>query len=186
MITLLDDAWRWYERARALALTAQRLAAKHWDELPWEGSLGRDERLNDITAKMLTDQSATVLEDLDDLGVLLLFSVFEARVRTQVLTEIKTQLPQLQHPALGRAVADLQEEIGSGSFFKVLQPYKQFDADLVETVNQVRRYRNWVAHGRHADRPDAVESHAAYDRLQRFLDSLGNFVTPAATDVSSG
>jgi hypothetical protein len=37
--------------------------------------------------------------------------------------------------------------VGEGSFFAVLQSYKGPDDNLIEQVNQVRRYRNWVAHG---------------------------------------
>ena len=48
-----------------------------------------------------------------------------------------------------------------------------FDANLIEEVNQVRRYRNWVAHGRRTPQPAAVTPATAYDRLKRFLDHLG-------------
>ena len=57
----------------------------------------------------------------------------------------------------------------------MLEPYKSAaGAGLVEEVNQVRRYRNWVAHGRRDDlRPkDNVEPREAYDRLTRFLAAL--------------
>ena len=42
------------------------------------------------------------------------------------------------------------------------------DHDL-EEVNQVRRYRNWVAHGRRAAQPAAVSPKVAFERLTRFL-----------------
>jgi hypothetical protein len=68
-----------------------------------------------------------------------------------------------------------RERIAEGSFFHVLAAYKSgVDPGLIEQVNQVRRYRNWVAHGRRAGEiPDNVTPRAAYDRLRAFLSALG-------------
>jgi hypothetical protein len=104
--------------------------------------------------------------------VLLLFSVFEAVVRKRVLDEVEAELPPLRHVAVKRALDEMKEGIEHGSFFKVLEPYKELDANLIEEVNQVRRYRNWVAHGRRTAQPAAVNPTTAYDRLKRFLDLL--------------
>lgn len=68
------------------------------------------------------------------------------------------------------AVADLQESVRQGSFFRILATYKPDDAGLVEEINQVRRYRNWVAHGRRGEQPAQVTPRVAYDRLRRFAD----------------
>lgn len=172
MIASLADAWRWYETARQLAQTMERLGKKHWNNLPWDGDLGRDSHLNDQTSAKILDGSQTVLDDLDDLCVLLLFSVFEAAIRERVLAEVEAELPPLHHVAIKRALDEMKEGIEHGSFFKVLESYKEIDANLVEQVNQVRRYRNWVAHGRRADQPAAVNPTTASERLKRFLDQL--------------
>ena len=150
-----------------------RLGEKHWNNLPWDGDLGRDSRLKDLTSSETLNDSQTVLEDLDDLCVLLLFSVFEATIRERVLAEVDAELPPLRHVAIKRALDEMRDGIEHGSFFRVLEPYKEFDDDLVEQVNQVRRYRNWVAHGRRTAQPAAVSPATAYDRLKRFLDHLG-------------
>lgn len=170
MIASLDDAWRWYESARRLARTMRRLGEQHWDNLPWNGDLGRDNHLKDLTSAEILNGSQTVLDDLDDLCVLLLFSVFEATIRERILAEIEAELPPLRHPAIKRALKEMKEDIEQGSFFKVLEPYKDFDANLIEQVNQVRRYRNWVAHGRRTQQPAVVNPATAYDRLKRFLE----------------
>jgi hypothetical protein len=174
VIASLSDAWHWHDAARLLALRMERLGKKHWNTLPWDGELGRDDRLKDQTSEGILDDSKTVLDDLDDLCVLLLFSVFEAIVRDRVLREVEAELPPLRHAAIRRALQEMKEGIEHGSFFQVLEPYKDVDANLVEEVSQVRRYRNWVAHGRRAARPAVVNPATAYDRLQRFLDQLGS------------
>jgi hypothetical protein len=76
---------------------------------------------------------------LDDLCVLLLFSVFEATIRDLVLADVEAELPPLHHVTIRRALDEMREGIEHGSFFKVLEPYKDLDADLIEEVNQVRR-----------------------------------------------
>jgi hypothetical protein len=173
VIASLDDVWRWYESARRLARTLGRLGEKHWDNLPWDSDLGRDNNLKDLTAAEILNDSQTVLDDLDDLCVLLLFSVFEATIRERVLAEVEAELPPLRHVAIRRALDEMKDGIEHGSFFKVLEPYKNLDANIIEEVNQVRRYRNWVAHGRRTEQPAAVNPTTAYDRLKRFLAHLG-------------
>jgi hypothetical protein len=173
VIASLADAWHWYEAALNLARTMERLGEKHWNNLPWEGDLGRDNRLKELTSAEILDGSRSVLDDLDDLCVLLLFSVFEATIRERVLAEVEAESPPLRHLTIKRALDEMREGIEHGSFFRVLEPYKDVDANLIEQVNQVRRYRNWVAHGRRTDQPAAVNPTTAYDRLKRFLDHFG-------------
>lgn len=170
MIATLDDAWNWYKSARRLARTMERMGEKHWDNLPWDGDLGHDNHLRELASSEVLNDSQTVLDDLDDLCVLLLFSVFEATIRERILAEIEAELPPLRHVAIKRALDEMKEDIEQGSFFKVLEPYKDFDANLVEQVNQVRRYRNWVAHGRRTQQPAVVNPTTAYERLKRFLE----------------
>jgi hypothetical protein len=172
MIASLEDAWRWYESVSTLTEAMQRLGLKHWDALPWDGPLGQDEHLRHFEASAILDRSDIIFRDVDDLCVLLLFSVFEAIVRARVLNDVQAELPEVRHAALQYAIEALKDSIEHGSFFRVLEPYKSIDADLIEEVNQVRRYRNWVAHGRHGSQPDAVDPAKALGRLQRFLRRL--------------
>jgi hypothetical protein len=181
MMASLADAWKWYESVKEMTLAMQALGKKHWNSLPWDGELGRDERLRHLEAPELLGMAAGVLGDLDDLGVLLLFSVFEAIVREQVLADVARELPPLRHASLKQAVDDLREGIEHGAFFKVLAPFKGLDADLIEQVNQVRRYRNWVAHGRRGTPQDAVDPRTAYDRLQKFIELVEQSSTAPPT-----
>ena len=169
MIATLPDAWRWYESAKNMTRVLQRLGNLHWDDLPWDGPLGRDDHLNEVQAGDIVGQAGFVLDDLDDLCVLLLFSVFESIVRDRLLREVEVESSSIHHPAIKHAVESLLDGISQGSFFRVMEAYKSADAHLVEEVNQVRRYRNWVAHGRSGDKPPGMEPRDAFDRLQRFL-----------------
>jgi hypothetical protein len=181
MIASLADAWRWYESVKDLTLAMRQLGKKHWDTLPWDSDLGRDNRLRYLKAPQIVERSAMVLDDLDDLCISLLFSVFESHVRERVMADVAQELPPLRHAALKDAVEAMNEALEHGSFFKVLNPFKpKLGTELVEQVHQVRKYRNWVAHGRRGQPENAVDPRTAYERLQLFLDRL----TEVAADTA--
>ncbi len=180
MIASLADAWRWYESTRTVTLTMRQLGAKYWESLPWSGPLGQDERLRLLEADDVLRAATMMLDDLDDLCILVLFSVFEACVRQQVGAEVEQELASIKHPTLRYAAETAREGIAHGSFFRILEPYKAQDANLIEQVSLVRRYRNWVAHGRGGDQPAVVTPRMALERLEKFLDQFLPSATPQA------
>ncbi len=65
----------------------------------------------------------------------------------------------------------------------MLEPFKsQVSHSLIEQVNQVRHFRNWVAHGqrplKEGEQLATVDPEAAYKRLKTFLERLS--VPPTA------
>ena len=64
--------------------------------------LGRDNRLRELGASEIQKWAEAVLKDLNDLCVLLLFSVVETIVRDRALKEVEEELPAPRHPAWGR------------------------------------------------------------------------------------
>lgn len=193
----LEDAWRWYQATDAAVKQLTRLAG-HWDQFSWDladaGSaeiagadqrlvdyarqirrLRRDNELGNLQSNDMRTGADLVQVPLNDLAILILFSVFEAEARDWIADRIRPELDTLQDPTIRWAAGDALKAVEEGSFGRVLDPYKSaVGAGLVEEVNQVRRYRNWVAHGRRDDmRPkDNVEPREAYDRLTRFLAAL--------------
>lgn len=179
-MTTLDEAWAWYAAVKEGMSSVGHLA-KYWDELPWGENVPwvmrveRDNVLRGLKSAETDAGAQRVLSELDDLAVLVLFSVFESNVRDWAETQIKPEADALRHPLLVKAKADVLDLIAEGSFFRILESYKSVaDHDLVEQVNQIRRYRNWVAHGRRTDRkPDAhVGPRQAYDRLKALTTAL--------------
>jgi hypothetical protein len=168
----LEDAWKWYVTTKTQLQLLGRLGQKYWDDLPWEGRLARDDRFKMLDPQVVEAGSVFCLEHLDDFAILVLFSVFESIVRDKVISDIQNERGRLSGALVTRIVDDAVQKIEEGSFFRVLELFKNQDANLVEEVNQVRNYRNWVAHGRRNTRPDNVEPRTAFDRLKRFLDTL--------------
>jgi hypothetical protein len=169
VIASLDDARNWYEGVKTLAGWMARMGRRYRGHEALAPLLAGDNHFRDVEKEDIDLRAQRVEADLDDLCVLLLFSVFEAIVRARALVDVAAELPGARHLALRHALKNLREALEHGSFAKVLEAYKELDADLVEQVSQVRRYWNWVAHGRRGDQPDAVDPQTAYERLQRFL-----------------
>jgi hypothetical protein len=168
-MTTLEEAWQWYLATLESLRRIVRLAG-HWDSLPWDGPLGRDSHLQLIETPTLRNEAVLAQKPLDDLAILVLFSVFESIVRDTVYIQAKPDADHLRHPTMKRAGQDALEAIEEGSFFRVLEPYKaEGHANLIEQVNQIRRYRNWVAHGRRGEPDTDVNPRMVFDRLQEFL-----------------
>jgi hypothetical protein len=75
-------------------------------------------------------------------------------------------------------------------FAKVTAAFQKMDDDLTAQVNQVRRFRNWVAHGRRDTPENNVTPEGAFERLGRYLDLLTalppeDATLPPSTTVSS-
>jgi hypothetical protein len=170
----LDEAWAWYSTTREQLGLFGRFGRKHWASLPWDGELGRDEKFKALESRAIVDNVSLCLEHLDDFAVLILFAAFESIIREKVRTAIEAEAGGLQHPFVVQMLGKAIEDIEHGSIFRVLEPFKGNVAELTEEVNQVRRYRNWVAHGRRTPQPDAVDPLTAYKRLKRFLGQFGN------------
>ncbi len=140
--------------------------------------MGRDEAFFNRDPDAVQEAAAFSLAHLDDLAVVVLFSVFEAAVRQRTSEGLDKEASGLRHPAMKGVVKEAKERIEVGSFFQILEYYKEgVDPALIEQVNQVRRYRNWVAHGKRGIPVANVEPDAAFERLGRFLTVLG--VNPA-------
>jgi hypothetical protein len=189
VIRSLEDAWNWYLAVRTLAYDMRHLAGR-CDRPEWEVVLNRDNRLRQRSAAELQDMSQTILDDLDDLAVLVLFSVFEATVRARAGADVDREMALITHVAVKQAVKELKEAIASGSFAKVTAAFQKMDNDLTEQVNQVRKFRNWVAHGRRDAPENNVTPEGAFERLGRYLDLLtmsqpGDATSPPPTAVQS-
>ncbi len=170
-MTTLEEARAWYEAAcRNLALFGRLTRPDYWAGLPTD----RDDRFKDLDRGQVKAEIDAGLPFLDDLAGVVMFSVFESIVRDQAVGLLRQRRLPTDHPVISKTLDAAEESLLEGSFQWVLQTYKgPVDVNLVEQVNQVRKYRNWVAHGRRG-RPDAnVTPRDAFDRLQAFLTALG-------------
>ncbi len=188
-MTTLDDAWRWY---RAVADGMKRLThiAKYWGELPWGqtddwvGRVERDNVLRHVEATDLAGDASLGADEHDDLAVLVLFAVFEANFRDHLKKQLVPAVSGLRHPSLVNAGKGVLADLEHGSVGRLLESFKleDEDKDLVAQVNQIRKYRNWVAHGRPPDSDLRPKTHVlprdAYDRLNEFLALVRGFDPP--------
>ncbi|WP_337176575.1 hypothetical protein [Paludisphaera sp.] len=179
----LEDAWRWYGDALASLRRMERIGEKWWDHLSWESPPWKGDRhFFELEKESVVASAANGRGHLDDIAVVVLFSVFEATVRRAVLDQIALEEGGLRHRSIVDAIQAAKDRIREGSFFAVLEPFKPLDAALIEEVNQVRRFRNWVSHGKRGEQPAVVSPRVAYDRLNRCLPLL---VSPPNDEAST-
>jgi hypothetical protein len=172
----LADAWEWYLSARSNLELMQRIGRRYWDSIPWEDPMMRDDRFRTLDKEKIEEDAKTSLAPIDDLAVVVLFSVFESLVRDFIVRRIRPEADGLSDPILKYAAADAIRGVEEGSFYRrVLEPLKEQEfvsADLVTQVDQVRDYRNWVAHGRRDVPTNNIDPRSAYERLGAFLEAL--------------
>lgn len=185
MIRSLEDARDWYEAVLKLVGMMDRMARRYWGEeaegLTLKETLHQDNVFRHLESATIQDLAKRVIEDLDDLAVLLLFSVFEAAVRERTLEEMDRELDKPpRHLVLKKAVGDAKDAVGHGSFGRLTESYRELDPDTRTLVDQVRHYRNWVAHGRRGPVKNNVDPDSAMMRLERFLKLLDAAAATAA------
>src|SRR5665213_4044388 len=149
----LQDAWDWYEAAHENLVRMKRLGQRHWnDDSLQNSSICKDDKFKELEAGDIVDETMKAIEPLNDLGILVLFSVFEAAVRDHLEVEIKPLTDAISHPILQHAAELVLDGIRQGSFAKnVLEPLQgkgHITPELSNKVKQVRNYRNWIAHGK--------------------------------------
>lgn len=182
----LMDAWKWYESARTNLIRMRRLGTHHWNDESLEGaSIWQDERFKELEAQDIVEETDHAIKPLEDLGVLVLFSVFEATVRDYLESILRPMTANLGHPILEHAGARVLEGIRQGSFAnQVLTPLQDqghVSPELSDKVKQVRDYRNCIAHGKREPRDSNIinlDAREAFERLKEFLGALKIAVEP--------
>lgn len=177
----LGDAWAWFRNARNNLERMQRIGSRYWDaETIIDTTIWQDERFKRLESEDIIAETTIALEPLNDLGILVLFSVFESAVRSHLESTLTPIISTLENSLLQQAGEDLLEGIRQGSFTNnVLTPLKvqrHLSPELCDKVKQVRDYRNWVAHGKRMPKPESVINltvSESYLRLKEFLDLLG-------------
>jgi len=177
MIRTLDDAWEWYKAIDRIARHMRRMAANYWDRDELSNLLARDSILRNRTAAAILDDTNRILDDLEDLAVPVLFTVFEAEVRGVAQVDAERLLREMSHPAMLSATKDLEDAIKSGSFGKVTAAYQPMDVDMTAQIDQIRGFRNWVAHGRRGPVDNLTNPERAIERMRRYVEKIGSLVT---------
>jgi hypothetical protein len=72
---------------------------------------------------------------------------------------------------------------GAGTRRFRTESYKDLDPDTRTLVDQVRHYRNWVAHGRRGLVKNNVDPEVAIRRLEKFLELLDADSAAAAASI---
>jgi hypothetical protein len=123
----LAEAWDWYQATRRNLHRMQRLGRKHWKDPTLEGaSIWQDEQFKLLEAEDIVEETTASLKPIDDLAIVVLFSVFESNVRDHLVAGIKREATPLKDPILKDAAEEAIQGVEEGSFYRrVLDPLKQ-------------------------------------------------------------
>ena len=174
----LADAWDWYRATRQNLFRMQRLGSSYWNEdFLKDPSFWKDENFKMLDASDIIQETTIGLEPIDDLAIIVLFSVFESTVRDYLVALIKPEADRLIDPILRQVAEEAIRGVEEGSFYRrILEPLKlqnRISPDLITQIDQIRDYRNWAAHGRRNKPVNYVTPREAFDRLKQFLSELG-------------
>ncbi len=118
---------------------------------------------------------AEMQDQLDDQVVLALYAAFESELRDHLVAQSKHLTANATKPdaAFAKALGELYEEWCDDGvkMDKVASLFSNALAgtNLVAQAGQVRRYRNWVGHGKRGAKPPQTTPAFAYQVLAAFL-----------------
>jgi hypothetical protein len=129
----LDDAWKWYNDAKKSLFRIRRVGAVWWDRVDWtvQPWLG-DKHFIELGGEQVVESAENASQHLDDIAVVVLFSLFEATVRGEILKQIEIEDRDFQHRTIADAIDTAKDRVSEGSFYGVLAPFKTANSDLVD------------------------------------------------------
>ena len=115
-------------------------------------------------------------KNLDDMAVVALYATFEAILLEDLSKQCDDEITMSVTPLVEKVKTYAFKEADHWRIKDILDMYKAVVPEqVVGDVKQVCDYRNWVAHGRKADKPTYVRPNTAYRRLTMFL-SVTNII----------
>src|SRR5216684_9319248 len=106
----LADAWNWYVATKKYLKLMQRLGDKHWGNRSLEGaSIWQDDDFKMLEPRDIVAETAVSLKPIDDLAVVVLFSVFESRVRDYLVELIEPHAESITDPILKEAADEAMQ-----------------------------------------------------------------------------
>lgn len=167
MTELLDRVWSWYESVCDSISAAAYLVENAPGRIP--PSL----KFADLAPEAALDTLGQTQKEIEDHAVLALFAVFERSILDHLVSTARNVEGRLASALERRMVSEGLKDLDRWRLGDVLDVYKvRIDSRLVGDVKQVKRYRDWVAHGRRSPVPTQMNPKTAYDRLSEFVRAL--------------
>src|SRR5262245_53731293 len=103
----LAEAWGWYQATKRNLQRMRRLGRRHWVDPSLEAaSIWQDDQFKLLEKDDIIAETAASLKPIDDLAIVVLFSVFESNVRDYLVARIRPEAAALTDPILKEAVED--------------------------------------------------------------------------------
>lgn len=164
MTTELDKVMAWYEVSLECQTIMHKLINKRPEIIPLESTLATKE------LKETLDLLTKSIEELNDLAIVSLVSIFEQTLLTHIRTFIQKQM-RPTNQMTNKLTDYVVQQTERGKFTEIMDLFKSVvDPQVIGMVKQVYTYRNWVAHGKKTMKtPPKIDPILAYERLSEFL-----------------
>ena len=167
MRTELDKIMEWYEINLDCQRVMKKIIRKNPEIIPLQSVL--------VTkgVKETNELLETSIIELNDLTIVSLVSIFEQTLLELLKHFIYSQMDS-NDEITERISKYTIQQAERGRFIEIIDLFKPLvDAKLIGMVKQVYEYRNWVAHGKNADKtPSRIDPVSAYKRLSDFLNKV--------------
>jgi hypothetical protein len=165
----LEDVWRWYRLCRDAFRAAGTAVERGLHFVP-DGS-----ELSLETASSAVSRLKHAQDELDDLVILALFAVFEREAIAAIEDVRDSATTFLQDRVERELVSEALSDVEEWRLVELLDVFKGVvEPATVGLVKQVKRTRDWVAHGKKGARPLNLNPGDAHARLRRFLEELNS------------
>ncbi|HEY5314275.1 MAG TPA: hypothetical protein VIK18_17210 [Pirellulales bacterium] len=124
------------------------------------------------------DRIGAAKQQLDGLVVLALVATFERLLRERVLDVVRGHIPE-DDVFLDSIRAQINSDVEFWRFSdELIEAFANVERSTRDGAKQLVRFRDWVAHARHAASPPdpppvSAEPQMAYQRLTQFLREAG-------------
>ncbi|MHC5057486.1 MAG: hypothetical protein ACYTKD_22660 [Planctomycetota bacterium] len=168
----LDDVWKWYLLCRDAFIAAGRLVERYPAALPGDSELFSE------TVPAAVSRLGDAQAELDDLVILALFAVFERETISALQGVRDSAMSSLRRHAERELVSMALSDVEEWRLVELLDVFKGVvDSDTVGLVKQIKKNRDWVAHGKKGERPLNLDPEEVRERLRRFLEELNAALT---------
>lgn len=169
-----DETIAWYRVIKTNQQLAAKVVRDYTEAVPQSSPFFG---LSEAEATQLLEKSAA---EVDDLTVLALVSFFEQLILDHI-RGLSEKIKAEQSVSTTKAFTDYAfKDIERWRFLELLKLFEaDIDRSLLDSVRNLYKYRNWVAHGKRQQKSFVTDPVKTHEALSAFLNKIGK-------DVDSG
>lgn len=163
----LDGVMEWYVLSRDSNREISKLIKKNNDIFS-EGTIFHTKPMAEVNKTL-----ATMQKEMEDFAILAMVSIFEQKMLDVVVNTYDDIKRNYANESQEDALLDFFHEktLKRWHFNDILDLFKGF-AEGIGDIKSIHNYRNWVAHGKHCQKPTTLDPFTVHEKLSKFLEEI--------------